>query len=168
MRAGLTEEQRRRLGLHRPGAVMKFLTLKFLLFFFILFLMTSCAIFCVTFLWLAYFFLSVTCLPGDRLSHVTKRGMLSDPRSHSRMSSASQSEERSFASHQRKSTIGGGGSTVGGVAPREHTATEERRRNNHWEANRQPEEDESDLVSVTVFSFSFRLKLKMSVANLYF
>lgn len=30
MRAGLTEEQRRRLGLHRPGAVMKCVALKFL------------------------------------------------------------------------------------------------------------------------------------------
>lgn len=107
MRAGLTEEQRRRLGLHRP----------------------------------------VTCLPGDRLSHVTRRGMLSDPRSHSRMSSASQSEERSFASHQRKTTIGGGGgSKVGAGVPRKQTVMEERRRHNQWEANRQQEEEESDLV----------------------
>lgn len=29
MRAGLTEEQRIRLGLHRPGAVMKYVPLKF-------------------------------------------------------------------------------------------------------------------------------------------
>lgn len=34
MRAGLTEEQRRRLGLDRPGAVMIFVTLKFLYFIF--------------------------------------------------------------------------------------------------------------------------------------
>lgn len=37
MRAGLTEEQRRRLGLHRPGAVTIFVTLKSLSFFFHLF-----------------------------------------------------------------------------------------------------------------------------------
>lgn len=70
------------------------------------------------------------------------------------MSSASQSEEHSFVSHQRKLSTGGGGTTVGGVASRKHMATEERGRNNHLEANRQLEEDESDLVSVTVFSFS--------------
>lgn len=83
------------------------------------------------------------------------------------MSLVSHSEERSVASHQRKTTIGGGrGSTVGGGVPRKQTVSEERRQSNHWEANRQQEE-ESDLVSVTscgeeLFCFSSRLQLKIS------
>lgn len=77
------------------------------------------------------------------------------------MSSASQSEEHSFVSHQRKSTTGGGVSTVGGVVPRKHAAMEEHKRNNHWEANRQPEADASDLVSITV-----QLQLLIKAENL--
>lgn len=60
--------------------------------------------------------MSVTVLPGDRLSHVTRRGMISDPRSRSRMSSASQGEEWLAARHQRMmglSEIPSGGTAVG-------------------------------------------------------
>lgn len=63
------------------------------------------------------------------------------------MSWASQSEERSLGSHQRKMTTGGGAPAVRGGAPGKQIMTEERRQNNYWETHRQEKQKESDLVS---------------------
>lgn len=102
--------------------------------------------------------MSVTVLPGDRLSHVTRRGMLSDPRSRSRMSSASQSEEWLAARRQRTAGLNEtppGGTTVGRGVLRRQTVMEERRRTNVWESpsemNRLLDQEESDSVRVTCF-----------------
>lgn len=100
--------------------------------------------------------MSVTVLPGDRLSHVTRRGMLSDPRSCSRMSSASQSEERLAARHQRTTGLSetpSGGTAVGRGVLRKQTVMGERRRTNLWESasgmNSLLDQEESDSVRVT-------------------
>lgn len=50
---------------------------------------------------MAFNFPSVTSLPKDRMSQVTRRGMLHDSRSQTKLHSANQSEER-LVGHQRK------------------------------------------------------------------
>ncbi|XP_033503413.2 ciliogenesis and planar polarity effector 1 isoform X1 [Epinephelus lanceolatus] len=110
----LSEDYRRRLGLHRP----------------------------------------VTSLPRDRLSQLTRRGMLTHTKSHTKQQTASQSEERRVG-HQRKTGPNRGlspGTTAGRGILRDQTRMEEREEGNLWEPTSElnrllgPEESESNIV----------------------
>ncbi|XP_027137955.1 ciliogenesis and planar polarity effector 1 isoform X4 [Larimichthys crocea] len=90
-----SEDQRRRLGLHRP----------------------------------------VTSLPRDRLSQVTRRGMLTDTKSRTKLHTASQSEQRRVG-YQRKTEMSKSpsrGNAVGKSILREQTRMEEREEVNLWD-----------------------------------
>ncbi|XP_034751796.1 ciliogenesis and planar polarity effector 1 isoform X2 [Etheostoma cragini] len=66
----------------------------------------------------------VTSLPRDRMSQVTRRGMLSHTKSHTKLHTASQSEEGRLG-HQRK-TVPNKGTAVGRGILKEQTGMEER------------------------------------------
>ncbi|XP_029300430.1 LOW QUALITY PROTEIN: ciliogenesis and planar polarity effector 1 [Cottoperca gobio] len=85
----------------------------------------------------------VTSLPRDRLSQVTRRGMLTHTKSHTKLHTASQSEERHVGEQRKTGPNKGpsGGAAVGRGILREHTRMEERE-----ELNRLLEPEESDIV----------------------
>lgn len=88
--------------------------------------------------------MSVTSLPRDRLSQVTRRGMLTDTKSHSKLHTASQGEER-----QRK--MASGGTAVGRGIQREQTRMEEKEEKdavNLWEAS---SESKFNIVRMSLF-----------------
>ena len=96
--------------------------------------------------------LSVTSLPKDRLSQVTRRGMLTITKSHSKLHTASQGEEL-----QRK--MGLNKSPTGGIQ-RKQTRIEEREERdavNLWETSSEmlslfgPEESKSNIVRMACF-----------------
>lgn len=102
-------------------------------------------------------FVLVTSLPRDRLSQVTRRGMLSDTKSHTKLHSSSQSEERHVA-YQRKTGLSkspSGGTAVGRGILREQTRMEERvkvnLRESTSEVNRMLGPEESNMVRVTFY-----------------
>ncbi|XP_044029035.1 ciliogenesis and planar polarity effector 1 isoform X2 [Siniperca chuatsi] len=78
----------------------------------------------------------VTSLPRDRLSQVTRRGMLTDAKSHTKLHTSSQSEER-HVGYQRKTGLNKSASrettAVGRGILREQTRIEEREEVNLWE-----------------------------------
>ncbi|XP_073334518.1 ciliogenesis and planar polarity effector 1 [Pagrus major] len=93
----------------------------------------------------------VTSLPRDRLSQVTRRGMLTYTKSQSKPHTASQSEEQ-HVGYQRKtglSTKTSGGPAAGREVLREQTRKKERDEANLWEPtselNRLLEPEESDI-----------------------
>ncbi|XP_078126837.1 ciliogenesis and planar polarity effector 1 isoform X7 [Sander vitreus] len=94
----------------------------------------------------------VTALPKDRMSQVTRRGMLSHTKSHTKLHTASQSEEGHLG-HQRKTGPNKGplrGTAVGRGILREQTRMEEREEANLWEPtsklNRLLGPEESNIV----------------------
>ncbi|XP_022617819.1 protein JBTS17 [Seriola dumerili] len=96
----------------------------------------------------------VTSLPRDRLSQVTRRGMLSDTKSHTKLFTESQSEER-HVEYQRKTHLSkspSGGTAVGRGIQREGTKMEDREEVNLWEPTSKVnrlldlEESESNIV----------------------
>lgn len=101
-------------------------------------------------------FVLVTSLPRDRLSQVTRRGMLTDTQSHTKLHTASQSEER-HVGYQRKTGLNKGpsrGTAVGRGILREQTRMEEREEVNFWEPtsqlNRVLGQEESNIVRITI------------------
>ncbi|XP_034403492.1 ciliogenesis and planar polarity effector 1 [Cyclopterus lumpus] len=87
----------------------------------------------------------VTALPRDRLSQVTRRGMLTHTKSSTKLTTAGQSEE-----HQRETGLNKGpsrGTVVGREILRDQARMEEREEVNRWEPtselNRLPEPEES-------------------------
>ncbi|XP_040012827.1 ciliogenesis and planar polarity effector 1 [Xiphias gladius] len=76
-----------------------------------------------------------TSLPRDRLSQVTRRGMLTDTKSKTKLLTTSQSEERQVG-YQRKTWLSkrpSGGTAVGRGIQREQRKTEDREEVNLWE-----------------------------------
>ncbi|XP_037609215.1 ciliogenesis and planar polarity effector 1 isoform X4 [Sebastes umbrosus] len=90
----------------------------------------------------------VTSLPRDRLSQLTRRGMLTYTKSHAKLHTAGQSEER-HVGHHRKTGPGRGAAVERGM-PREQTRVEEREEVNLLdptsELNRLLESEESNIV----------------------
>lgn len=96
----------------------------------------------------------VTSLPRDRLSQVTRRGMLTDTKGHTKLNAARQSEER-HVSYQRKTGLSdtpSGGAAVERGIPREQTRMKESEKVNLWESisevNRPLGSEESNIVRV--------------------
>lgn len=56
---------------------------------------------------LLWFLLSVTSLPRDRLSQVTRRGMITETKSHTKLGRDGQSEEQERKTRRNKSPSGG-------------------------------------------------------------
>lgn len=100
----------------------------------------------------------VTSLPRDRLSQVTRRGMLTDTKSHTKPHTASQSEER-HVGHQRKTGLNRSPPIGRGIL-REQTRMEEREDVNLWEPtselNRLLGPEESNIVRITHISLYLR------------
>lgn len=99
----------------------------------------------------------VTSLPRDRLSQVTRRGMLTDTKNHAKLHAASQSEERHVG--QRKTGLNKGpsrGTAVGRGILREQMRMEEREEVNIWEPtselNRLLGPEENNIVRITLFT----------------
>ncbi|XP_062290536.1 ciliogenesis and planar polarity effector 1 [Scomber scombrus] len=95
----------------------------------------------------------VTSLPKDRLSQVTRRGMLANTKSHSKLHTASQGEQLQRKMGLNKSPTGG--TAVGRGIQREQTKMEEREERdavNLWETSSEmfrlfgPEESKSNIV----------------------
>ncbi|XP_045922847.1 ciliogenesis and planar polarity effector 1 isoform X1 [Micropterus dolomieu] len=114
MQARPSEDNRRRLGLHRP----------------------------------------VTSLPRDRLSQVTRRGMLTDAKGHTKLHTASQSEEQ-HVGYQKKTgvnkSLSRGTTAVGrGILSEQTRMMEEREEVNLWEPtsefNRHLAQEESTII----------------------
>ena len=104
-------------------------------------------------------FVLVTSLPRDRMSQVTRRGMLSHTKSHTKLHTASQSEEGHLG-HQRKTGPNKGplrGTAVGRGILREQTRMEEREEVNLWEPtsklNRLLGPEESNIVRITLITY---------------
>lgn len=102
-------------------------------------------------------FVLVTSLPRDRLSQVTRRGMLTDTKSRTKLHTASQSEQR-HVGYQRKTEMSKSpsrGNAVGRSILREQTRMEEREEVNLWdptaELNRFLGTEESNLVRIAFF-----------------
>ncbi|KAM9338429.1 ciliogenesis and planar polarity effector 1 [Symphorus nematophorus] len=96
----------------------------------------------------------VTSLPKDRLSQVTRRGMLTDTKSRSKTHTASQSEEQ-HAGHQRKTVLNrspSGRAAAGRGILREQTRMEEMEEVHLWEPtsefNRLLGPEESNIVGL--------------------
>ncbi|XP_054468861.1 ciliogenesis and planar polarity effector 1 [Anoplopoma fimbria] len=92
----------------------------------------------------------VTSLPGDRLSHVTRRGMLTYTKSHTELHTASQREER-HVGHQRETGLNKGpsrGTAVGRGILREQARVEEREEVNRWEPTSALEESNIDFAGL--------------------
>ncbi|XP_056260195.1 ciliogenesis and planar polarity effector 1 isoform X1 [Seriola aureovittata] len=96
----------------------------------------------------------VTSLPRDRLSQVTRRGMLSDTKSHTKLFTENPSEER-HVGYQRKTHLNKSpsrGPAVGRGIQREGTKVEDREEVNLWEPTSEVnrlldlEESESNIV----------------------
>ncbi|XP_008284693.1 uncharacterized protein C5orf42 [Stegastes partitus] len=87
----------------------------------------------------------VTSLPRDRLSQVTRRGMISDTKSHAKLNTASQSEER-HVGHQKKMFMNRGFSAVGRGTLREQSRIEEREEVDRPELNRLQRLEDSKTV----------------------
>lgn len=102
-------------------------------------------------------FVLVTSLPRDRLSQVTRRGMLTDTKSHTKPHTASQSEER-HVGHQRKTELNRSptrGTAVGRGILREQTRMEGREEVNLWEPTSELNSllgpEESNIVRISFF-----------------
>lgn len=107
--------------------------------------------------------LPVTSLPGDRLSQVTRRGMLSNTKSHSKLHAASLDEEWQRKMCLKKSPSGG--TVLGRASQREQTRMEEKEERdaciNPWETSSEmfrllgPEESKSNIVRMEFFLHMF-------------
>ncbi|KAF7217094.1 ciliogenesis and planar polarity effector 1 isoform X2 [Nothobranchius furzeri] len=89
----------------------------------------------------------VTFLPKDRLSQVTRRGMLSNPRSQSKH--AASQNERQRDGNQRMVELNktfSSGAASGRLIPKEHTQVEETEVMDHIELSQPQHLDESDVV----------------------
>lgn len=100
-------------------------------------------------------FVLVTSLPRDRLSQVTRRGMLTYTKSHAKLHTAGQSEERHVGHHRK--TGPSIGAAVGRGIPREQARVEEREEVNLLdptsELNRLLESEESNIVRITFITY---------------
>ncbi|XP_040914910.1 ciliogenesis and planar polarity effector 1 [Toxotes jaculatrix] len=99
----------------------------------------------------------VSSLPRDRLSQVTRRGMLTDTKSHTKLIRANQSDEQ-HVGYQRKMQLNkspSGGTAVRRGVQREQTKTEDREEVNLWEPTSELnrllglDESESNIGSAT-------------------
>lgn len=102
-----------------------------------------------------YLFIIVTYLPGDRLSRVTRRGMLSKTKSQTEHPAASRSEGQR-AGYQKlglNSTFSRGADSEGWTA-REKTQVKEAERVNRSETNRLQSLEEFDLVRITFLTYT--------------
>lgn len=99
----------------------------------------------------------VTSLPRDRLSQVTRRGMLTYTKSQSQSHTARQSEEQ-HVGYQRKTGLSlktSGGPAAGRGVPREQTRKKERDEVDLWEPTAELnllEPEESDIVRIPLSS----------------
>lgn len=97
----------------------------------------------------------MTFLPSDRLSQVTKRGMLTDKTSQTKRPAASQSKEWQFG-YQRETGLNRSpseGSAAGRGIPREQKRAEEREEMDRSELDRllDVEESDSSIVRISLF-----------------
>lgn len=103
-------------------------------------------------------FVLVTSLPRDRLSQVTRRGMLTYTKSQSQSHTAGQSEEQQHVGYQRKTELSiktSGGPAAGREVPREQTRKKERDEADLWEPTSELnllEPEESDMVRIPLSS----------------
>lgn len=147
MQAQPSEDHPRRLGLHRPGTMMIFNYIDVLQMYFHSIVSLLSFLCCLN-------FLLVTSLPRDRLSQVTRRGMLTDKKSHTKPHTAGQSDVR----YQRMTGLSRSpaeGAAAGRGILREQMRMKGREEVNLWELssemNRLLGPEESDIVRITFF-----------------
>lgn len=120
MQGRSSEDRSRRLGLHRPGVTVIFSYVDVLQVYCQNNYIRFINLFCVN-------FVLVTCLPRDRLSQLTRRGMLTVTKTHAKWN-ATRQREGQHVSYQRKAelseTFSGGPAVKRGI-PREQTRAEE-------------------------------------------